>query len=96
MHPDGVQYITTGAGGKHLYETDFTDAPDRWLRDEDGRVAYVARMVSDRHSFTTFEIDHEVLVMTQTDQWGREIDRIEVRKAATATVAATPHAAGRR
>ena len=94
--PDGVQYITTGAGGKHLYETDFTDAPDRWLRDEDGRVAYVARMVSDRHSFTTFDIEHESLVMTQTDQWGREIDRIEVNKGVTATAASARHAAGQK
>jgi acid phosphatase type 7 len=94
--PDGVQYITTGAGGKSLYETDFTDAPEKWLHDEDGRVAYVARLVSDRHSFTTFEIDRDTLIMTQTDQWGRELDRIEVVKphVTAAAAGAALHAVG--
>ncbi len=79
-HADGVQYVTTGAGGKHLYDPTFTDAPDTWLRDDDDRVAYVARMVTDRHSFTVFEIDGAELTMTQVDEWGREIDRIHVTK----------------
>jgi hypothetical protein len=95
-HADGVQYITTGAGGKHLYESDFTDVPERWLRDEDGRVAYVARMISDRHSFTAFDIDAAGIVMTQIDQWGREIDRVRVTKDVTATAVSLRHAAGRR
>jgi acid phosphatase type 7 len=93
--PDGVQYITTGAGGKSLYDADFTDNPEKWLRPEDGNVAYVARMVTDRHSFTTFEIDGETLVMTQTDQWGRQIDRLEVVKRVTASAGAPPRAVGR-
>jgi hypothetical protein len=75
---DGVQYITTGAGGKHLYDPGYTDSPDRWLHDEDSRVAYVARMVSDRHSFTLFEVEDATLTLTQIDQWGRTIDRIRV------------------
>jgi hypothetical protein len=77
---EGVQYITTGAGGKHLYDPGYTDTPERWLHDEDGRAAYVARMVSDRHSFTLFEVDGASLTMTQIDQWGRTIDRIHVTK----------------
>lgn len=81
---DGVQYITTGAGGKHLYDATFTDAPDMWLRDDDGRVAYVARMVTDRHSLSVFEIDGAELIMTQVDEWGREIDRIHVTKSLAA------------
>lgn len=79
-HADGVQYVTTGAGGKHLYDPGFTDAPETWLREEDNRVAYVARMVTDRHSFTVFDIDGTELSMAQIDQWGREIDRIRVTK----------------
>ena len=75
---DGVLYITTGAGGKHLYDPGYTDAPERWLHDEDGRVAYVARMVTDRHSFTLFDVEGTALTMTQIDQWGRVIDRIHV------------------
>ncbi len=37
-------------------------------------------MVSDRHSFTVFDIDGANLTLTQIDQWGREIDRIRVSK----------------
>jgi hypothetical protein len=77
---DGIQYITTGAGGKQLYDAGYTDAPAQWLHDDDGRVAYVARMVSDRHSFTVFDIDESGLLMTQIDQWGQEIDRIRITK----------------
>jgi hypothetical protein len=77
----GIIYLTTGAGGKHLYDSDYTDAPDRWLHAEDGRVAYVARMVADRHSFTLFEIDGNRALLRQIDQFGAEIDRITVEKA---------------
>jgi calcineurin-like phosphoesterase family protein len=80
---DGVQYITTGAGGRHLYDPTFTDAPDTWLREDDDRVAYVARVISDRHSFTMFDIDGPRLTMTQVDQWGHEVDRVHVSKEMT-------------
>ncbi len=74
--PDGVIYLTTGAGGKHLYDPDFSDQPSRWLRDEDGRVEYVAKLVSDRHSLTVIDLTGTRLLLRQVDQWGAEIDRI--------------------
>jgi hypothetical protein len=80
----GIQYITTGAGGKHLYDSTFTDAPDTWLRADDGGVAYVARMITDRHSFTVIEIDGADLTLAQVDEWGREIDKIHVTKSPAA------------
>ena len=76
----GVIYITTGAGGRHLYDAGFTDRPDLWLRPEDGKVAYVERMVTDRRSFTTFEVDGSQLTMRQIDQWGTEIDALRIVK----------------
>ena len=84
---DGVQYITTGAGGKHLYDRNYTDAPETWLHDDDGRASYVARMVADRHSFSVFDVHGPQLTMRQIDEWGREIDRIEVTKTRSRTAA---------
>jgi acid phosphatase type 7 len=78
--PNGVIYITTGAGGKHLYDPGFSDDPSRWLHPEDDNVAYVARFISDRHSLTVFDMDAHSLVMRQIDEWGREVDRIRVTK----------------
>ena len=78
--PDGIIYITTGAGGKHLYDGDFTDAPSKWRRREDKNVAYVARFISDRHSLSIFDVDGRRLQMRQIDEYGQEIDRIRVTK----------------
>ena len=38
--PNGVLYIVTGAGGKHLYDAGFTDDPGRWTHSDDGHAAY--------------------------------------------------------
>jgi hypothetical protein len=81
--PDGVLYIVTGAGGKHLYDPGFTDNPPRWTHADDGNVDYVVKMVTDRHSFSLFDVDNARLTMTQIDEAGAEIDRIVVTKAPT-------------
>jgi hypothetical protein len=78
--PDGVLYIVTGAGGKHLYDPGWTDASDRWIHEEDGHADYVVRMVTDRHSLTVFDVDGPRLTMAQIDEGGREFDRIVVTK----------------
>ena len=78
--PDGVLYIVTGAGGKHLYDPGFTDNPARWTHADDGGVDYVAKMVTDRHSLTVFDIDGRSLTMAQVDESGDEFDRITVTK----------------
>ena len=77
---DGVLYIVTGAGGKHLYDADFTDNPSLWTHAEDDRVDYVARMVSDRHSLSVFDVDGGRVTLTQVDESGQHIDRITVTK----------------
>ena len=78
--PDGIVYITTGAGGNGLYEPQVTDKPQEWLHPEDGNIAYVTRVVSDVHSFTLFEVEKRSLTMTQIDENGKEIDRITITK----------------
>jgi calcineurin-like phosphoesterase family protein len=79
--PDGVLYIVTGAGGKHLYDAGFTDNPSRWTHAEDGHVDYVVKMTTDRHSLSVFDVDGTRLTMTQVDEAGAECDRIVVTKA---------------
>jgi len=75
---DGVIYLTTGAGGKYLYDRDFNDDPGKWSLPEDGHVSYVARLVSDRHSITVFDVEHDEVLMRQMDEQGNEIDRIRL------------------
>ncbi|HZR24480.1 MAG TPA: metallophosphoesterase [Vicinamibacterales bacterium] len=79
-HADGVLYIVTGAGGKHLYDAGFTDNPSRWTHADDANVDYVVKMVTDRHSFSLFDVDGPRLTMTQIDEAGSEIDRITMTK----------------
>jgi hypothetical protein len=79
--PNGVIYIVTGAGGKHLYDPGYSDNPSLWRHPEDDNVEYVARFVSDRHSITVFDLDAKSLLMRQIDEWGTEVDRIRITKA---------------
>jgi acid phosphatase type 7 len=76
--PDGVIYLTTGAGGNRLYEPDFTGRPTAWLRPEDGNVAYVERLVADRHSLTVVDMRADRLVVQQIDARGKELDQIRI------------------
>jgi hypothetical protein len=77
---DGVIYLTTGAGGKHLYDPEFTNQPSLWLRPEDGKVAYVQRLVADRHSLTVVDMQARELLVRQIDEWGQELDRIRITR----------------
>ncbi len=79
--PKGIIYITTGAGGKDLYDPGFDDAPEKWLHPEDKNIAYCARFVSSVHSFTVIDIHGPSLLLTQVDENGKEVDRIHVTKA---------------
>jgi hypothetical protein len=78
--PSGVIYLTTGAGGKHLYDADFTGQPSRWIHKEDGNVAYVDRLVADRHSLTVVDVERTTLTLRQIDEWGEEVDRIRITR----------------
>lgn len=79
--PRGILYITTGAGGKRLYDPDHNNNPSKWLLEDDGNAEYIVKMISDRHSLTVFDIDGQALLMRQIDEFGNEIDRMRVTKA---------------
>jgi acid phosphatase type 7 len=79
-HPDGIVYVVTGAGGKHLYDPGFTNNRSLWKHAEDGNADYVATMVADRHSFSVFDVDGQMLTMVQIDENGAEFDRIRITK----------------
>lgn len=76
--PNGVIYLTTGAGGKHLYDPEMNDNPANWLHSEDGNADYVSHMVSDRHSITVVDVQSTSLNVRQVDEWGSEIDHFRV------------------
>jgi 3',5'-cyclic AMP phosphodiesterase CpdA len=78
---DGIIYIVTGAGGKELYEPDFTDSPARWLHPDDNNVAYVSRFYSRHHSFTVIDIDGRQLNLTQVNEFGDMVDQMTLVKA---------------
>lgn len=78
--PNGVIYLTTGAGGAHLYDTEFTNDPSKWLHPQDNNAPYVAQVFADRHSLTMFDIGGKTLDMKQVDENGKIIDRLRVRK----------------
>jgi hypothetical protein len=79
--PDGILYLVTGAGGKHLYDPESNANPQKWLHPEDKNADYVARFVSDRHSLTVIDMDAKSLQFTQIDELGAEVDRFTVTKA---------------
>jgi hypothetical protein len=78
--PNGIIYITTGAGGKHLYDIEDNANPDRWKHLEDNHVEYIARFISDRHSITAVDLNATALNIQQVDQWGNVVDRFTVTK----------------
>jgi len=80
---NGVIHITTGAGGKHLYEdtVEWNTNPAKWRHPEDNNVDYVRRFVSDVHSLTLFDVDGKRLTMRQINQYGDQVDQIIVEKA---------------
>jgi len=78
--PKGLLYITTGAGGKNLYDAEDNNNPARWLHEDDNNADYVARFISDRYSFSLFEIDGDALTMSQIDQNGETVDHIRITK----------------
>ena len=76
--PDGIIHLTTGAGGKHLYDAQYNNQPARWTLAADGHVPYVAQMITDRHSLTVFDLRGDELLLRQIDERGHEIDRLRV------------------
>jgi acid phosphatase type 7 len=71
--PNGVIYITTGAGGQGLYNPEQEKDKDSWQR-------FTTKFISTVHSFTVMDVNGSELVLRQVDINGREVDKIKMVK----------------
>jgi hypothetical protein len=71
--PNGIIYITTGAGGQGLYNPEQQKDSDSWQK-------FTTKFVSTVHSFTIMEVNEGVLTLKQVDINGKEVDRIKITK----------------
>ncbi len=79
--PDGIIYVTTGAGGAALYDKEISEKPDLWKKGSPENWApYTTKLVSDRHSFTMIETDGGKLILKQIDVNGNVFDEIKITK----------------
>lgn len=73
IKPNGVIYITTGAGGQGLYNPEQTKDKDSWQK-------FTVKFESTVHSFTVMDVDGNTLVLRQLDINGKEADKIKITK----------------
>lgn len=71
--PNGIIYITTGAGGQGLYNPEQQKDTDSWQK-------FTTKFVSTVHSFTIMDVNGGVLTLKQVDINGKEVDRIKITK----------------
>ena len=71
--PNGIIYITTGAGGQGLYNPEQTKDKDSWQK-------FTVKFESTIHSFTVMDVNGSVLTLSQVDINGKEVDRIKITK----------------
>lgn len=71
--PKGVVYITSGAGGAHLYDPDLTTARTAWQ-------AYTARYAAHTHSLTVCEATPVALHLRQVAVHGEVLDAITLTR----------------
>lgn len=71
--PNGIIYITTGAGGQGLYNPEQSTDKDSWQ-------AFTKKFEARVHSFTLMDVEGSTLVLRQVDINGKEVDKIKVTK----------------
>lgn len=71
--PQGVIYITTGAGGAGQYEKEFNVGPDYYQE-------FTTRFVPFPHSFSVIETSAKELVFKQIDATGKERDAFKISR----------------
>ena len=71
--PNGIIYITTGAGGQGLYNPEQQKDTDSWQK-------FTTKFVSTVHSFTIMDVNRNELILRQVDINGKEVDRIKITK----------------
>jgi predicted MPP superfamily phosphohydrolase len=70
--PDGIIYVTSGAGGARLYSDEQHDAAS-WQ-------PFTARFIADTHSLTVVDVDDDRLDVRQVSADGAEIDRFAITR----------------
>ena len=79
--PEGVIYITSGAGGAQLYDAEISNKPNMWEHSPRSNwVPFTTKLISDVHSFTWIETDGHTLKLTQIDSKGNLLDEITVTR----------------
>jgi predicted MPP superfamily phosphohydrolase len=79
--PEGIIYITTGAGGAQLYDAEISNKPKAWEHaPESNWVPFTKKLISDVHSFSWIETNQDTLTLTQIDSEGNTIDRITMTR----------------
>jgi len=71
--PNGIIYVTTGAGGQGLYNPEQQKDTDSWQR-------FTTKFVSTVHSFTIMDVNGSTLMLRQLDINGKEVDNIKITK----------------
>ena len=79
--PKGILYIVTGAGGAGLYDTAFSNKPEKWVHAPEANwVPFTAKFISHQHSFSLVETAGNKLNFKQLDVEGKLIDEITISK----------------
>ena len=71
--PNGIIYITTGAGGQGLYNPEQTKDKDSWQK-------FTVKFESRVHSFTIMDVNGSELILRQLDINGKSRDVIKITK----------------
>jgi 3',5'-cyclic AMP phosphodiesterase CpdA len=71
--PDGIIYVTSGAGGAPLYDRSQQGRPASWHD-------FTARFIADTHSLTVVDVTDSRLTLRQVSASGEELDRFDVTK----------------
>ncbi|HEV7333624.1 MAG TPA: metallophosphoesterase family protein [Flavisolibacter sp.] len=79
--PKGILYIVTGAAGAGLYDTAFSNKPEKWVHAPEANwVPFTAKFISHVHSFSLVETSGNKLTFKQLDLEGKLIDEITITK----------------
>ena len=73
IHPDGVIYLVTGAGGQHLYNPEQQDDPGSWQ-------PFTHKFISKVNSLTVVDVRGAGLTVRQLAADGQELDRFTIEK----------------
>lgn len=71
--PNGIIYLTTGAGGAKLYDTDQPKHPETWK-------PFTAKFVADVHSFTQVDVTPTTVAVRQISAAGVPLDAFNVTR----------------